>query len=71
MAHQELISRAVQFHSWDAMAPAALEALANRGPFEYSAETGCGGSTIVLSHLSNHHAAFAIEGPEQTSQGFD
>jgi len=69
MPHQELISRAVRFHPWDAMAPAALEALANRGPFECSAETGCGGSTIVLSHLSKHHTAFAIEGPDQTITG--
>ena len=69
MPHHELISRAVRFHAWDAMAPAALEALANRGPFESSAETGCGGSTIVLSHLSKHHIAFAIEGPDQTITG--
>jgi len=69
MPHQELISRAVRFHPWDAMAPAALEALANRGPFECSAETGCGGSTIVLSHLSKHHTAFAIEGTDQTITG--
>jgi len=70
MPHPELVSRAVRFHPWDAMAPGALEALANRGPFECSAETGCGGSTIVLSHLSKHHIAFAIEGADQTSPGF-
>ena len=48
------------------MAPAALEALAKRGPFQFSAETGCGGSTILFSHLSAHHTAFAIEGPDGT-----
>jgi hypothetical protein len=61
-----LIGRALQFHPWDAMAPAALEALAKRGPFQFSAETGCGGSTIVLSHVSKHHTAFAIEGADRT-----
>jgi len=66
MSHQALIARAVQFHPWDAMAPAALEAVAKRGPFEFSAETGCGGSTIVLSQISQHHTAFAIEGAEGT-----
>ena len=69
MSHQELIAHAVQFHAWDAMAPQALEALAKRGPFEFSVETGCGGSTIVLSHLSKHHTAFAIEGPDRTITG--
>jgi hypothetical protein len=69
MSHQGLIARAVQFHPWDAMAPAALEALAKRGPFEFSVETGCGGSTIVLSHISKHHTAFAIEGADRTITG--
>jgi hypothetical protein len=69
MSYQELIARAVQFHAWDAMAPLALEALAKRGPFQFSAETGCGGSTIVFSHLSKHHTAFAIEGADQTITG--
>jgi hypothetical protein len=69
MSSQELIADAVQFHPWDAMAPAALNALAKRGPFEFSAETGCGGSTIVLSQISKHHTAFAIEGPDRTITG--
>jgi hypothetical protein len=69
MSYQGLIARAVQFHAWDAMAPAALEALARRGPFEFSAETGCGGSTIVFSQISKHHTAFAIEGTDQTITG--
>ena len=66
MSGDALIARALQFHPWDAMAPAALEALVRRGRFEFSAETGCRGSTIVLSHISKHHTAFAIEGPERT-----
>jgi Methyltransferase domain len=69
MSDQGLIARALQFHPWDAMAPPALEALAKRGPFQFSAETGCGGSTIVLSHISKHHTAFAIEGAERTITG--
>src|SRR5690349_19831067 len=48
------------------MAPAALEASRRRGPFGRSAETGCGGSTLVLSHLSDRHVAFAIEGENHT-----
>jgi hypothetical protein len=48
------------------MAPAALRAIQERGPFRVSAETGCGGSTIVLSHLSKRHIAFGIEGQDRT-----
>lgn len=65
----DLIARAVAFHSWDAMAPPALRAIAERGwakPFLATAETGCGGSTILLSHLSRQHTAFAIEGENRT-----
>ncbi len=64
-----LIARALQFHPWDAMAPTALHAIATRGPFQFSAETGCGGSTILLSRLSQHHTAFAIEGVDRTITG--
>jgi hypothetical protein len=69
MSDEGLIARALQFHPWDAMAPSALEALAKRGPFQFSVETGCGGSTIVLSHTSKHHTVFAIEGAERTITG--
>jgi precorrin-6B methylase 2 len=48
------------------MAPAALAGMVRGGPFRRSAETGCGGSTIVLSHASDHHVAFAIEGTDET-----
>jgi hypothetical protein len=64
-----LIREAAAFHAWDAMAPEALAAIAARaanGGFSATAETGCGGSTIVLSHLSRHHTAFAIEGENRT-----
>jgi len=69
MPDHGLIARALEFHPWDAMAPSALEALAQRGPFQFSAETGCGGSTVVLSHISEHHTAFAIEGADRTITG--
>ncbi len=64
-----MIAQAGTFHPWDAMAPAALSAIVRRGrtsPFSSTAETGCGGSTIVLSHCSRHHTAFAIEGESRT-----
>ena len=66
MNDSNLIARASGFHPWDAMAPAALSGLLKRGPFRSSVETGCGGSTIVLSHASHRHIAFAIEGRDRT-----
>jgi len=66
MHDPELIARAGAFHAWDAMAPAALSGILNRGPFQHTAETGCGGSTIVLSNASRRHTVFAIEGANQT-----
>ena len=64
--NHELVARASRFHPWDAMAPAALSGILDRGPFGCSAETGSGGSTIVLSHASKRHVAFAIEGENRT-----
>ena len=61
-----LIARAGDFHRWDSMAPAALAGILQRGPFRFSAETGCGGSTIVFSQSSDRHTAFAIEGENRT-----
>jgi hypothetical protein len=66
MSDQTVRARALEFHPWDAMAPAALAGIERRGPFQFSAETGGGGSTIVLSQISGHHTAFALEGPDQT-----
>lgn len=66
MDDHEFVVRASRFHAWDAMAPAALFGILERGPFHSSAETGCGGSTIVLSHASRRHVAFAIEGENRT-----
>lgn len=66
MHDAELIRTASAFHPWDAMAPAALSAILKRAPFRASAETGCGGSTIVFSNASEQHFAFAIEGKDFT-----
>ena len=48
------------------MSPAALAGVRERGPFQASAEAGCGGSTILLSHASNRHTAFALDGEDRT-----
>lgn len=66
---ETLLARAGAFHPWDAMAPQSLSAIARRGPFSATAETGCGGSNILLSHLSRRHIAFAIEGENGSITG--
>src|SRR5580658_7949371 len=66
MKTEDLVTRASGFHPWDAMTPMALSAILERGPFRATVETGCGGSTIVLSHASDRHTAFAIEGEDRT-----
>jgi len=66
MHDPDLIVRASGFHPWDAMAPTALSSILKRGPFRSTVETGCGGSTIALSHASDRHTAFAIEGKDRT-----
>jgi hypothetical protein len=40
----------------------AIAAHAGRRPIRFSVETGCGGSTLLLSNLSEEHVVFAIEG---------
>ena len=69
MQDANLIVRASSFRPWDAMSPDALAGILKRGPFRSSVETGCGGSTIVLSNTSAHHTAFAIEGKDRTITG--
>jgi hypothetical protein len=66
MQDSDWLERAAAFHPWDAMAPKALSAIVKRGPFRSTAETGCGGSTIILSHASDRHTAFALEGKDRT-----
>ena len=69
MIDSGLIARACAFRPWDAMSPAALAGIARRGPFRSTLETGCGGSTIVFSHVSTSHTALAIEGADRTITG--
>ncbi len=66
MFDADLVTRASRFHPWNAMASTAVLSILKRGPFRSSAETGCGGSTIVLSHASGRHTAFSIEGKDRT-----
>jgi len=61
-----LVMRASAFHPWDAMSADALSAILKRGPYRATVETGCGGSTVVLSQASERHTAFAIEGQDRT-----
>ena len=35
--------------------------LASRRPIEFSAETGCGATTLLLSHISRRHVAFTLD----------
>src|ERR1017187_6823431 len=62
MQDSGLVTRASGFHPWGALTPMALSGILKRGPFRATAETGCGGSTIVLSHAIDRHTAFAIDG---------
>lgn len=39
-----------------------MAAHSRRSPIRFSMETGCGGSTLLLSNLSEEHVAFAIQG---------
>lgn len=52
-------------HSAGTLSPRALERIAfhaARRPVRCSAETGCGASTLLLSHLSPRHLVFAADG---------
>src|SRR5579871_5560834 len=60
-----ILKIAPQLHTAGTMSAAALEALVNqaqRRNIRASAETGCGASTLLLSHLSEHHTVFALDG---------
>ena len=60
-----ILKIAPQLHTAGTMSPAALEALVSRAQrrnIRASAETGCGASTLLLSHLSAHHTVFALDG---------
>jgi hypothetical protein len=51
-------------HGAGPLSAKAFDALfrhASRRPIDYSAETGAGATTLLLSHLSKHHTVFAID----------
>ncbi|HTW65569.1 MAG TPA: class I SAM-dependent methyltransferase [Bryobacteraceae bacterium] len=51
-------------HSAGTFSPRTLEAIArkaSRRRISNSVETGCGASTLLLSHLSDHHTVFAMD----------
>ena len=51
-------------HTAGAMSTAALRALvryASERRIQRSVETGCGATTLLLSHLSAHHTVFALD----------
>jgi hypothetical protein len=61
----EIIDAAADLNPGDSMSPTVLRAIAQQlgsRDVHRSAETGAGGSTLLFSHLSSEHTAFAIEG---------
>jgi hypothetical protein len=61
----DIIDAAAELNPGDGMSPKVLRALAQHlgaRNVRRSAETGAGGSTVLFSHLSARHTAFAIEG---------
>ncbi|MCZ2150521.1 MAG: class I SAM-dependent methyltransferase [Bryobacterales bacterium] len=51
-------------HGAGSLSRQALEAIARRADgraIRHSAETGCGASTLLLSHLSENHAVFSLD----------
>lgn len=57
-------SIAPTLHTAGTLSRTVLEALmkyAGKRRVEYSVETGCGASTLLLSHLSQHHTVFALD----------
>ncbi len=57
-----ILRTAPLMHAGGPCAPAALEAIARHsgGAIEASAETGCGASTLLFSHLSRRHTVFTL-----------
>jgi predicted O-methyltransferase YrrM len=63
-AVEDILRSAHALHGAGTLSPAALSQLAGlaaRQNIEHSAETGCGASTLLLSHLSRQHTAFALD----------
>jgi|SRR5262245_36231151 len=61
----EVVKIAPSLHSAGTFSAPALEALfrhASAQPLQRSVETGSGASTLLFSHLSEHHTVFAMDG---------
>lgn len=61
---QQISDIAPTLHGAGTIPAEALTALARHASsrrIAHSAETGCGASTLLLSHLSDHHLAFAVD----------
>jgi hypothetical protein len=61
----DIVDTAAELNPGDSLSPKVLRALAQHlGKMDVrrSAETGAGGSTLLFSHLSARHTAFAMEG---------
>jgi hypothetical protein len=60
----EIIKASQNLHGSGTFPPRVLEIMAKHlssGPVRNSAETGCGVSTLIFSHLSYHHTVFALD----------
>ena len=63
---REIIALPADWHMAGCCGPAPLRAIALQGQARrivHSAETGVGKSTLLLSHISQHHTAFAMGDP--------
>jgi len=62
---KEILQLQAVLHAAGTVSSDALTALArhasNRLPIRRSVETGCGATTLLLSHLSKHHTVFALD----------
>jgi hypothetical protein len=60
----DILDAARSLNPGDNLPPRVLSAIAEHAgdAVRFSVETGCGGSTLLLSHLSRRHQVFAIEG---------
>lgn len=60
----DILEVSTSLHPGDTLSPKVLQGIVKHvatRPIHYSAETGSGGSTLLLSHLSEQHTVFAID----------
>jgi len=59
------------WHGAGSVSRGVIDALVRHSPpggFRRSVETGCGKTTLMLSHLSHHHTVFAVDAGRSISQ---